>query len=139
MRATEARACATLSADDRAIGPFEHAAEIAGVAPLVRKLDVRTAGSRERQLGAVVTFRAVPGLSVEWLQRLVDCHLARNAALGNDQREMPDDPLALRGTQAHVTSAGTGFAVEITSDDADTAREILARARRAAQAANAGR
>ena len=130
LRAAEARACSGLSPDDRDISPFERTAEIASVEPFVQKLDVRNAGSREREVGAVVTFRAGPGMTAEWLQRLVDCHLARNAALGHEVPDMPNCPLVPRGVRASVRSANTGFAVEIASDDADTAREILARARR---------
>jgi hypothetical protein len=85
---------------------------------------------RERTAGAVVTFHAVPGMTVEWLQRIVDCHLARNSALGHSAPGMPDCPLVPRGVEARVSSTGDGFAVTIRSDDDHTAQEILTRARR---------
>lgn len=135
LRAAEASACAGFSVDDRVISPFERTSEIAGVEPFVRRTDPYTAGSRERVVGAVVTFRAVPGMTTEWLQRLVDCHLARNAALGHVVPEMPNCPLVPAGVRARVRPAGTGFAVEIDSDDPDVAREILARAERLAPSA----
>lgn len=83
-----------------------------------------------RTAGAVVTFRAVPGLTAEWLQRLVDCHLARNAARGHVVPEMPNCPLVPKGAAATVRSTGDGFAVSISSSDDATAREIRARAER---------
>ena len=66
-------------------------------------------------VGAIVEFRAVPGLTAEWLQRMVDCHIARNAALGHDVPEMPDCPLVPKGASAQVASTGAGFSVAIRS------------------------
>lgn len=85
---------------------------------------------RERTYGAVVTFRPVPGLTVDTLQRVVDCHLARSAAAGHVMAEMPDCPLVPKGAKATVVETGEGLAVEIRSDDPDAAREIRARAER---------
>lgn len=130
LREAEATACAGLSDDDRVMSPFEHHADIAGVETFVKQLASGKTGPVRREAGATVTFHAVPGLTAEWLQRLVDCHLARNAALGHDVPEMPNCPLVPRGVVAHARSTGAGFAVDIESDDAATAREILARARR---------
>jgi hypothetical protein len=56
-------------------------------------------------------------MTTEWLQRSVDCQLARNAALGHVVPEMPDCPLIPNGVEAHVRSVGNGFAVEIKSND----------------------
>jgi hypothetical protein len=50
--------------------------DIASVAPLNEKVDFG-----ESQRGSVIAFRAVPGLTTKWLQRTIDCHLARNAAM----------------------------------------------------------
>lgn len=133
LRDAEARACAGISQADREISPLERTGDIVRVEPYTQK-DALPRSSFERQLGAVVTFRAVPGLTVEWLQREVDCHLARNAALGHDVPEMPNCPLVPRSVTASVRSVGDGFAVEIRSDDPDTAHEILIRAQRVAGA-----
>jgi hypothetical protein len=130
LRQAEATACVGLSEDDRAMSPFEHHADIAGVEPFTHAITSNKTGTVQRQAGATVTFRAVPGLTAEWLQRLIDCHLARNAALGHEVPEMPNCPLVPRGVVAHVRSAGGGFAVDVESDDTATASEILDRARR---------
>jgi hypothetical protein len=81
-----------------------------------------------RDAGATIVFRATPGLTVEWLQRIVDCHLARNSAVGHDMPEMAYCPLVPRGAQAKVRSVGDGFAVDVRADDAETAEEIWRRA-----------
>ncbi len=133
LRDAEARACVGISADDRDISPFTHEEDVTSVRPLaISDADARATGRlpSEQLLGAVVMFRAVPGMTAEWLQTVVDCHLARNASLGHVVPEMPDCPLVPNGVQARVTSTGHGFAVEIRSDSAATAREILSRAER---------
>jgi hypothetical protein len=79
--------------------------------------------------GAVIVFRATPGMTAEWLQRVVDCHLARNAALGHDVPEMPDCPLVPKGVAATVKATDAGFAVAVRSEDSSTAAEVLRRAR----------
>jgi hypothetical protein len=78
--------------------------------------------------GAAIVFRAVPGLTAEWLQRIIDCHLARNAAVGYEMPEMADCPLALPGISAKVVSSGDGFAAQVRSGQDSTAAEIWRRA-----------
>jgi hypothetical protein len=123
----ETRACSGLPAETRGVSPFEHSEDLAGVAPLVETVGTPKSPVT-RTAGAIVTLRATPGVTAEWLQRVVDCHLAHTAAL--DVRDMPSCPLVPRGATARVSSTGTGFAVAIRSDDEATAREILARAQR---------
>ena len=130
LRAAEERACVGISEDDRAMSPFEHGEDIVAVEPLVEQAPVNSKLEVPRQVGVIVTFRAVPGLTAEWLQRLVDCHLARNAALGHVVPEMPNCPLVPRGVSARVRSVGNGFAVEVRADDRDTVREVRERAER---------
>lgn len=125
----EAKACAGLSPNDRDISPFEHREDIAGVEPL-RDVGVSGFQPLDRPTGAIVTFRAVPGMSTEWLQRVVDCHLARNAASGHEVPEMPDCPLVPVAVTAKVTSTGNGFAVAIRSENPAAAKEVLDRAQR---------
>jgi acetylornithine deacetylase/succinyl-diaminopimelate desuccinylase-like protein len=129
LRQAEASACLGISSDDRDISPFDHIEDIESVAPLNDR-HFSSGNSYPKFVGATVTFRAVPGMTVEWLQRRVDCHLARNRALGNDVSEMPDCPLVPRGAAALVSSTGSSFGVAIRSDDHAAAVEILARAGR---------
>ncbi|MDX2054625.1 MAG: hypothetical protein SFV15_19650 [Polyangiaceae bacterium] len=123
----EARECAGLSDEDRDVSPFARGADISSVAQLKEDKRVGKA-SVSREAGATIVFRAAPGLTAEWLQRIVDCHLARNSAVGHDMPEMSYCPLVPRGAQAKVHSSGDGFAVDVRSDDAETAAEIWKRA-----------
>lgn len=129
LRDAEARSCVGINPDERDASPFAQVDDIASVEPLSEQTGTSKSPG-QRTSGAVVTFRAVPGMTVEWLQRAVDCHLARNAALGHMVPDMANCPLVPKGVQARVSSTGTGFAVAIRSDDASTAGEILARAQR---------
>jgi hypothetical protein len=127
LRDAETRSCAGISELDRDMGPFEHREDIVSVTPFV----VTTPQSKQQvpvTRGAVVTFRAVQGMTVEWLQRLVDCHLARSASVGFNMPEMPDCPMAVKGARASVASTGSGFAVTVESDDSNAAQQILRRA-----------
>jgi hypothetical protein len=109
------------------MSPFMHREDIASVQELITKTTTGKSTS-SRQTGAVVVIRAVPGLTAQWLQRVVDCHVARNAALGHNVPEMPYCPLVPNGAAATVTPTDTGFAVAIRSDDPAVAHEILRRA-----------
>jgi len=133
LRSAEASACAGLSERDRDASPFAHRADIASVTPLDQPdRGLPSAGGYQSGPvggGATVTFRALPGMTAPWLQRVMDCHLARNAALGHQVPEMPYCPLVPKGVTATVTPISTGFAVEIRSSDPDTAKEILRRAK----------
>lgn len=131
LRDAEAHACVGIAEEDRDTSPFERSDDITSVDPLLEYVAPADADpSRQQTVGAVVTFRARPGLTVEWLQRVVDCHLARNAALGHVVSDMPDCPLVPKGVTARVKSATGGFATEIRAKDDATVREVLDRARR---------
>ena len=125
LRQAEARDCVTVSEYDRDTSPFDHRQDI------LRVEDYWEAGAEGRprtELGATVIFRAVPGMSVDWLQRIVNCHLARNAIIGGEVPWMPGCPLALKNVRAQVSRTWNGFAVAIRSDDAATVAEIRKRA-----------
>jgi hypothetical protein len=125
LRDAESRACVGIPDVDRDMSPFDHREDISAVAP-VRTL----VGAKQQTMvltGAVVTFRAVPGMTAEWLQRVVDCHLARNASVGFDMPEMTYCPLTIKSVRAKVSSMGSGFAITVESDDPAAAKEVLRR------------
>ncbi len=128
LRDAEARACIGLADGDRDMSPFDHREDIASVGPLTVNV-LSSKGQFTRTVGAIITFRALPGMTAQWLQRIVDCHLARNAALGHDVPAMVHCPLALKDVTARVTPTDAGFAIAVRSEDSDTATEILRRAR----------
>jgi len=122
----EAQACSGIDPEDRDESPFSHREDISTVAPLDRTVKNGKQTSTVAA-GATVTFRAVPMLTTEWLQHEINCHLARAAAVGFDMPEMSYCPLMLKGVKATVSSAGDVFVVQVESDDANTAKEILSR------------
>ncbi len=123
----EARACAGISEEDRDTSPFDRTADITSVSKL--KAEKRVGKSIVAEdTGATIVFRATPGLTAEWLKRIVDCHLARNAAVGHDMPEMAACPLVPRDVQANVRSVGDGFAVDVSSNDPRVVAEIWRRA-----------
>jgi hypothetical protein len=126
----EAQHCSGIPEDDRDMSPFAHREDIVAVKPLEETHVIgqgKSAPSTKRH-GATIVFRAVPGLTAEWLQRVVNCHVARGAAVGHQMPEMEYCPLMLKGVTTAVSSAGDGFAVNVRSDDPATAAEILKRA-----------
>jgi hypothetical protein len=129
LNASETQSCSGLAEDDKDLSPFMYGEDIRAVTPLREEVPVGKT-KNTRTAGAEITFFAIPGLTAEWLQRVVDCHLARNAAIGHEtaSAEMTYCPLTLRGVTAKVRSTGDGFAVAVRSDDDATAQEILRRA-----------
>lgn len=127
LRDAEARACVGISDADRDMSPFEHREDISGVDEL--RSSIGSKGVSFRREGSVVHFRAVPGMTAQWLQRVVDCHLARNAALGHEDADMPYCPLVPKGVTATVSATATGFDVAIRGDNATAVDEIGRRAK----------
>jgi hypothetical protein len=110
LRDTEARACAGVPEADRDMSPFAHAADITSITPL-NETFISGRYAQQQPVGVIVTFRAVPGLSAEWLQRVIECHMARNAVLGHEAAAMDYCPLVPDDITARVSSTGNGFAV----------------------------
>jgi hypothetical protein len=115
----EKRACAGLGQADIEQSPFFHREDIARVEPL-------RSGSQVR--GAVVVFRAVRGLSADWMRKAVSCHEARAAALGYPPQHMSYCPLMAAPTSATVVLNGAEITVTITAQRDEDAAAVLARA-----------
>jgi hypothetical protein len=131
LRDAENASCAGLDEPDREASPFYHREDIASVSK-VEKSVMKGRVQVAQLAGGKAVFRAVQGMTAEWLQRLVNCHTARAAAIGYSMPEMNYCPLVLKGISATVSSTGDGFAIEVTSEDAATAEEILKRMQAAA-------
>jgi len=118
--ATEARACCGLTAAD---------ADLPLRSDVIESVDpiYRNTRSGRRLLGAEIVYRSGLGLTAERLQAALECQAARG-------REHPsaDSPLAVRWVETHVRSEGDRLRVELTSDRAASANEILERGRRLA-------
>jgi hypothetical protein len=117
LRDAEARSCAGVSEVDRDMSPFDHQEDVLGVSP--------AATGR----GTAITLRAVPGLDAAYLQKIVDCHLARNTSMGFAMPEMQTCPLAVKGSTASVAPDPRGLAVTVRATDDASLAEIDRRAR----------
>ena len=115
----EKRACAGLSQADIEQSPFSHRDDIVRVEPL-------RAGNQAR--GARVVFRAVRGLSADWMQKAITCHQARAAALGYPPQAMSYDPLMAAPTRTTVEQRGEEIVVTVTASRDDEAAAVLGRA-----------
>lgn len=121
LRKYEADACRGIDGVAATLGPFFNREDIARVAV------VANPSADEVPLGASAYFRPSRGLTREGLERLVDCHLARNVSKGLDAAQMESCPLVLPGVHAEVGSGPRGLSVTVTSEDPAIAREIVTR------------
>ena len=128
LRKAEAQSCSGIAESDRDMSPFDHREDISSVAPATAMLPEHGKVQNSKVTGATVTFRALPGMTQEWLQRVVDCHIARSNSMGGDMPEMAYCPLMVKGASATVNSTGNGFAVTVQSTDPASAQEIVRRA-----------
>jgi hypothetical protein len=119
----EAKTCEGIPAADRDKDPLLAGADVRSV---IQLRDVYSEAAEDFD-GAAVVLRATPGLTAEWLARVVDCRLARNAARGSGNPDSADSPLSIPGVSALVTWVGDGFAVSILSSNDKTAAEIWRR------------
>lgn len=128
LRDAEASACKGLSGDDLDIPLLARSHYIVSVEPIYRGPSSGEATAKHL-LGASVTFSATTGLTLERLRRLLDCEVARAAALGHDNAGVQFDPLAVPGATAIASSARDELSVAITVGDPEAASKILERAR----------
>jgi hypothetical protein len=122
----ETIACAEVPDVDRDQGPFGRRDRI----ERVEEVRERTFPKAPPQLvGAAVYVRATPGVTEQWLGRVVECHLAHRAALGGLASDAATSPFA-EDARVSVSSTPTSFRVAITSPDLEVARSVVAKAER---------
>ncbi len=113
------------------MSPFAHREDIESVAQLFGlQQGTRTVTSPKILLGARIAFRPVPGLSQERLQRILNCHLARNSVLGHDVPEMDYCPLVPIDVTTRVLSGGDRYLVDVQSTNPASAQAIWTRAQK---------
>jgi hypothetical protein len=118
LREAEHESCKGIPERDRDISPFFHRGDIVGVS---------VEDDDEPPSHFAIRFRPVAGVDAEKMQRLVDCHLARNAARGHVAPEMPYCPLVPRGVSAEVEAEGSVLVVELEVDDEASRQEVRRR------------
>ena len=127
LRGEEAWACAGIAEADRDASPLRPEV-IESVSRLEDTTISTKTGPPHRLVGAVISVRAAPGLTGEWLQRSIHCHVARIALRGNDPPGMEACPFAPGDLEVRVSSSGEGFRIELRASTAKVAEEILRRA-----------
>jgi hypothetical protein len=78
-------------------------------------------------VGARIVVASRAFVTADWLQHVIDCHLAARVATGG-KANATQLPLDVDGARAHVTRSGGSLTVDVTAADARGAREILSRA-----------
>jgi hypothetical protein len=129
LRDDEQVACYGVPETDRIQGPFARADQIASV-EVVRERGEFPKGPLQ-PVGVTVNLRAEPGMTQQWLGRVVACHMAHLAVVGQHPRP---SPLSVANTTVAVSSSPTGFRVTVTSHDRDIARSVVDRGQELAQA-----
>jgi len=122
LRDQEQVACYGVPDSDRIQGPFAHPDRITGV-EVLRDRGVFPKGPLE-PVGVAVDLRADPGMTQQWLGRLVACHMAHVAVVGPDPQP---SPLSVANTQVSVSSTAVGFRVIVMAPrhDRDVARSVV--------------
>jgi hypothetical protein len=119
LRGDEQAACYHVPDADRLDGPLT-AERIASV-EVIRDHGVFPKGQLV-PVGVRVYLLAEPGLTQEWLGRVVACHMAHVAVTG---QQAMHSPLAVPGSSVSVSPTGNGFEVTIMSKNTEVARAIV--------------
>jgi hypothetical protein len=130
LRNEEAVACDGIAEADRDQGPFARAHDVTGV-EVLRDRGAFPKGPLQPS-GIAVYLRAEPGMTQQWLGRIVACHRAHVAVVGQDRS---GSPLTVPDAEVAVSSTQVGFRVSITSRDVDSVRSVVERARELASTA----
>lgn len=132
--------CAGLSAAERNMSLFVRQEDIERAVPL-REQRYRVSRSNALPVlrGATIYVRAVPGLTVDLLQRIADCHVAEVTERAQPESWMSTCPLFVPGAEAKVRFEGGRFVVEVRGDSAGAAEEILTRSLQAVSRSNSSR
>lgn len=124
LRDAQTQACTGMPEGERELTAFFRRADIETVEPLYEYV-----GKVGRVLrGSVISVRPTPGVTAEWLQRSIECHAARLAAIGYEAKEMGLCPFAVKDVNVAVRSGGDRFLVEVRSRDSKIASEVWRRA-----------
>jgi hypothetical protein len=128
--AAERLACADVSEAERDLGPFAPHDRVVRVEPVNRVVSPKAPAPLA---GVALYVRATPGLTEQWVDRVIECHVAHHAAhRAETGAPVADDvgcPLAVDDTRIAVSPTSTGFRVAITSPDPEVARELLEKGR----------
>lgn len=128
LRDMEQAACVDVPEADRDQGPFARRDRIMGLQPLSERPYPK---QMLQPAGVAVYLRATPGLTEQWLGRVLECHMAHHAVVGD--RIASRSPLFVDDVRVAMSSTGDGFRIAITTRDPAAAREVIERARTLAE------
>lgn len=115
----ETRACKGLPTEAVDHSPFFHGQDISTVEAIAADGEPR---------GVRVQFEKVPGLNLEFMERSVQCHQARAAAMGYSTTFMPHCPLALQHISVTSEVGDSGqIVVTFRSDRSEVAAAVHGR------------
>jgi hypothetical protein len=117
----ERRACAEVPEAERAQGPFARRDRIERVETLRQIGNPKLVAPLS---GVAVTVRATPGVTEQWMDRVIECHLAYRANRGATSTPSTD-PLDIDDTRVAISPTATGFRIAITSDNPEVARAVI--------------
>jgi hypothetical protein len=132
LRNDERVACEGVPDAERVGGPFAQPQNVTNV-DVVRDRVLLPKGFLE-PVGVAVYIKAQPGMTQQWLGRIVACHVAHVAAIGGEDRP---SPLSVANTQVAVSSTAVGFRITVTSKDSGVARSVIDRGEQLAANARA--
>jgi hypothetical protein len=126
LAVSESVSCAEVPDADRDQGPFARRDRIDHVEEVRERLFPK---APPQLVGAAVYLRATPGVTEQWLGRVIECHLAHRAAVGGLAADAAVSPFA-ENARVSVSSTRTSFRVAITSPDIEVARSVVAKTER---------
>jgi hypothetical protein len=116
----ERSACAAVPDRDRDEGLFAMRDQIVGVQEVRDRVFPK---APPQLVGVRIDLRATPGVTEQWIGRIIGCHVAHYAVVGG--APAVPSPILVPGAQVRVSSTSDGFRVSVTSNDADVARQAL--------------
>jgi hypothetical protein len=120
----ERLACAEVPDRDRDAGILAMRGQIVAVEEVRDKVFPK---APPQLVGVRIDVRATPGVTQQWIGRVIGCHAAHYAVAG--AAGAPASPVLVPGARVRVSSTADGFRISITSDDLDVARQALSAGR----------
>jgi hypothetical protein len=86
--------------------------------------------TRQELRGAELLVRPTPGVSRQWIARVIRCHVAYHELPGTNAPQALDEPLFVDDAQVTFDETDTSFVIRIQGSNRAEGEEILARAQR---------
>jgi hypothetical protein len=117
----EAALCAGVAEAARDRGPFGLGARVVRVEALHQVVSPKAPAPLA---GAALYLDATPGLTEQWIDRVIECNLAHRATAGTQDTA---NPLAVENATIRVSPTMAGFRIAVTSTDPAVAADVLRR------------